>query len=251
MAGTPLLELISVSKDFDTDGRHVRALEDITLSINKGEFVSLIGPSGCGKTTILRLAAGLEQPSSGEALYDGNKVAGPGPERGLVFQAYTAFPWLTVRENIAFGLDRSATELYSDRVAEWLERTGLREFSESYPKTLSGGMRQRMALARTMIVEPKLLLMDEPMGALDQRTREKLQLFVLQVVSETHCTAILVTHDIREAILLSDRIFVMSARPGRVVHEIISDLPKPRTHHQCISSQFELIYDRVVKCFPE
>lgn len=243
-----LLQFINTNKEFlDSKNERIQALDDITLSVTKQEFVSIIGPSGCGKTTLLRLAAGVDLPSSGQVLYDGKPVTGPSPERGLVFQAYSAFPWLTVRQNIAFGLDALPRASANRNIDEWLSRTGLTEFADIYPKALSGGMRQRMALARTMIVEPKLLLMDEPMGALDQLTREKMQLFVLQMIVEKQCTAVLVTHDIREAILLSDRVCILSARPGTLLHEIKSDLPKPRTHNLFSTSEFETIYDRVVE----
>jgi len=247
-----LLEFKNIAKEFVGSGKQrIVALGDVSLNIQKGEFVSIVGPSGCGKTTLLRLAAGLDIPSSGRVLYDGELVTGPGPERGLVFQAYTAFPWLTVRENVAFGLNPSNPMQEDERITRWLQKTGLTEFADHYPKALSGGMRQRMALARTMIVSPTVVLMDEPMGALDQRTREKMQSFLLQVILETNTTALLVTHDIREAVLLSDRIIMLGARPGRIVGEIKSDLAKPRNHHQLATPEFESIYNRVVECLSE
>ena len=248
----PLLSIDGASKRFvDSNGQTVDALQAITLSLQAGEFVSIVGPSGCGKTTLLRLIAGLETPTAGQILFARQPVSAPSPERGMVFQAYTAFPWLTVRENIAFGLRDASDGRHEARIGEWLDRTGLRDFADSYPKALSGGMRQRLALARTMIVEPKLLLMDEPFGALDQRTREKMQLFLLGVVSHTHCTAMLVTHDIREAVLLGDRICVMSARPGRLLEVIDSNLPKPRTIEQLATPQFQVLYKRIVSLLPE
>lgn len=195
--------------------------------------------------------AGLDAPTSGEIVFENRPVVEPSPERGMVFQAYTAFPWMTVRENIAFGLRGRSRRLSDLRVTEWLERTGLQDFADAYPKALSGGMRQRMALARTMIVEPKLLLMDEPLGALDQRTREKLQLFLLSVVSDSGCTAVLVTHDIREAVLLSDRICVMSRRPGRFVEVITSDLSKPRNLDQVTTPEFNTLYKQVINALAE
>ncbi len=248
----PLLEFKNISKEFVGSGnRQIVAIGDISLSIRQGEFVSIVGPSGCGKTTLLRLAAGLDTPSSGRILFDGEPVIGPSPERGLVFQAYAAFPWLTVRENIAFGLTVANSVRNDELINLWLQKTGLTEFANHYPKALSGGMRQRMALARTMIVAPKIVFLDEPMGALDQRTREKMQLFLLQVVWETNITAVLVTHDIREAVLLSDRIIMLGARPGRIVGEIESNLAKPRSHHQLATPEFESIYNQVISILPE
>src|SRR5262245_5077 len=156
-------------------GSTVVALENIDLTLAACEFLSVLGPSGCGKSTLLRLAAGLEVPTSGEVTYDGVPIEGPSRQRGFVFQSYSVFPWLTVRENVAFGLDHAESRVNEGRITKWLQFTGLSDFADAYPKTLSGGMRQRLALARTMIVEPELLLLDEPFGALDERTREGMQ----------------------------------------------------------------------------
>src|SRR5262245_18347239 len=195
----------------------VVALEDIDLTLAAGEFVSVLGPSGCGKSTLLRLAAGLESPTSGEVIYDGAPVQGPSRSRGFVFQSYGVFPWLTVRENVAFGLNGSRSGANDPKIAKWLEFTGLSDFANAYPKTLSGGMRQRLALARTMIVEPELLLLDEPFGALDERTRHGMQQLLLEAIRETGSSVIFVTHDVREAIFLADRLILLSKRPGRIL----------------------------------
>jgi ABC-type nitrate/sulfonate/bicarbonate transport system ATPase subunit len=234
----------------DAHYRPVQALADITLAVKRGEFVSIIGPSGCGKSTLLRLAAGLETASSGQML-DGNKpITGPDPERGFVFQSYNAFPWLTVRRNVSFGLRARKSDGQEKRIAKWLDDMGLSEFADSYPKALSGGMRQRLAIARTMIVEPKLLLMDEPFGALDEPTREAMQQLLLRVVSESGCTVLFVTHDIREAILLSDRVLVLSHRPGRILKSFAPALPKPRTRSHLRTPEFNSMYEAIVDSFP-
>ncbi|MBF0133462.1 MAG: ABC transporter ATP-binding protein [Magnetococcales bacterium] len=243
---SPSLALDAVSKEYiGTRGRQVRALENVSLAVPRGAFWSVVGPSGCGKSTFLRLAAGLEIPSAGNILFEGQLIVGPSPERGMVFQNYAAFPWLSVRKNISFGLDKCGQLVDDAKVTDWLIRTGLQDFEHSYPKTLSGGMRQRLALARTMIVAPRLLLLDEPLGALDPRTRERLQIFLQEVVAEAQCTTLLVTHDIREAVLLSDRIIVMSPRPGRIVASIECNLPKPRDRHLLVTESFAVIYERV------
>ena len=211
LSGDEFLTFEGVSRVF-TDRHHQRqvaALEDISFSARAGEFLSIVGPSGSGKSTILRLAAGLEHPTSGTIAIEGRPVEGPGRERGLVFQSYNAFPWLTVRENIAFGLKDPIAS--ADKIDQWLEDMGLTEFAGRYPKVLSGGMRQRLALARTMVLEPRLLLLDEPFGALDQRTRESMQELLLAMTARNRCTVLLVTHDIRESILLSNRVLVLSA----------------------------------------
>ena len=245
--GVPLLEFKDVAKTFcDQKGRKFSALEDVSVSLHQGEFLAIIGPSGCGKSTLLRLAAGLDFPTSGEVNFAGTRISHPSPERGLVFQAYNSFPWLSVWENIAFGLHGESAAERKTEIKQWLEITGLSEFSDSYPKTLSGGMRQRMALARSMIMNPKLLLLDEPFGALDEHTRERMQQLLLRTVAASSCSIVIVTHDVREAILLSDRVIQMSPRPGTVQNVFSSPLSKPRSREQMKTPEFIALHQEIV-----
>jgi NitT/TauT family transport system ATP-binding protein len=234
-----LLRFENVGKVYlDHRSQPMHVLEGIDLRVVEGEFVSIVGPSGCGKTTLLRMAAGLVTPTTGTVYFAGEPVRGP----GLVFQSYSAFPWLTVRENVAFGVQDSRES--ADKVNEWLREMGLMEFAAAYPKVLSGGMRQRLAIARALIVEPKLLLMDEPFGALDEQTRQSMQELLLSV-ARNRCTVLFVTHDVREAVILSERIVVLSSRPGRVLDITRSTLPQPRSRRQYRTSEFDLLYQSI------
>ncbi|MEP0806115.1 MAG: ABC transporter ATP-binding protein [Chloroflexota bacterium] len=211
-------------------GEQVMAIRDLNLSVGENEFVSLVGPSGCGKSTLLFMAAGLDEPSAGELHFGGAPVQGPSEKRGMVFQSYTLYPWLTVEENIRFALQKSNLSVSEQkaRVEEFIALVGLRGFERAYPNQLSGGMRQRAAIARALVYRPQMLLMDEPFGALDSQTRRLMQELLLQVW-ETHRTTVLfVTHDIEEALLLSDRVYVMTARPGTIKSELRVNLPRPR-----------------------
>ena len=213
----------------DTDGVSVEALRGIDLDIREGEFISLIGPSGCGKTTLLRLIAGLDKPQAGELTIDGSKITGVGPERGYVFQQGSLFPWLDIEKNISYGLRaRGVLKTKKEKVGEYISMVGLDGFEKSYPHQSSGGMAQRVAIARALINEPKALLLDEPMGALDSFTRSDLQDKLLELWKKEGTTMILVTHDIDEAIYLSDRIVIMTPRPGKISKIIDVDLPRPR-----------------------
>lgn len=246
-----LLQFNHVNMEFSTDGATpVQALQDINFTLGRGEFLSVLGPSGCGKSTILRLAAGLEFPTNGEVTFEGNLTQGPDRKRGLVFQSYSVFPWLTVQQNIAFGLTNNDRGETNDKVEKWLDFTGLTDFANAYPKTLSGGMRQRLALARTMIVEPELLLLDEPFGALDERTREGMQGLLLQAVRETGCSVIFVTHDIQEAILLADKLILLSKRPGRILSMETISAVKPRPREFLRSDEFSQFHEALLDLFP-
>lgn len=202
----------------------VVALGGVDLHVDDGELVSLVGTSGCGKSTLLRIAAGLEQPTSGAVLVDGDRVVGPGPDRGMVFQHYSLFPWLSVAGNVAFGLELAGVgrALRSARVEGLLGIMGLSEHAQRLPRELSGGMRQRVAIARALAAEPDVLLLDEPFGALDAQTRLSMQEFLRSVWQRTGATILLVTHDVDEAVYLSQRIYVLHAHPGRIVEEIVS-----------------------------
>lgn len=220
------LELKHVSKSFaraDGDGI-TTALEDISLTINDGEFVCIVGASGCGKSTLLRLIAGLMPPTSGEIVLNGEKIEGTSSKRGMVFQAPTLFPWLTVGENVAFGLKIQNKKEELHRVDELLDMIGLLEFKDSYPNQLSGGMAQRVSLIRTMINEPQVFLLDEPLGALDAFTRMNIQDELISLWLKKRNSMIMVTHDVDEAIYMSTRIIVMAPRPGRVLKDIKIDL---------------------------
>ncbi len=224
------IRIDGVGKVFQGDGREVVALQDINLEIRQGEFVCLLGPSGCGKSTLLNALAGFAQPSSGSIIADGKEVTGPGPERGMVFQEYALFPWMTVAENIAFGLQikglpKAEIEVI---VAGLLATLSLTEFRQRFPKDLSGGMRQRVAIARVLALDSPIMLMDEPFGALDALTRRNLQDELLRIWAELKKTIIFVTHSIEEAIYLADRIIVMTYRPGSVKRDIMVDLARPR-----------------------
>lgn len=213
----------------DSDGNRVNALNDVSLDIRAGEFISIIGPSGCGKTTLLRLIAGLDKPQSGTLTIDDSRITDVSPERGYVFQQGSLFPWLTVENNIAYGLKaRKVFKQNKDRIGRYISMVGLDGFEKSYPHQISGGMAQRVAIARALINEPKALLLDEPMGALDSFTRADLQDKLLELWKENGITMILVTHDIDEAIYLSDRIVIMTPRPGKISRVIDVDLPRPR-----------------------
>jgi NitT/TauT family transport system ATP-binding protein len=216
-----------VSKTYESGDGHVRALDRTDLAVGEGEFVSIVGPSGCGKSTLLYVVGGFI-PADGEVLVDDRKIDGPGIERGVVFQEYALFPWLTVRRNILYGLENrplSADE--RNRVADRLIGViGLRNFEHRYPRELSGGMKQRVALARTLACDPAILLLDEPFGALDAQTREVMQDELMRIWLETRKTVLMVTHDVNEAVFLSNRICVMSARPGRIVAEFKVDLDR-------------------------
>jgi nitrate ABC transporter ATP-binding subunit len=228
----PKLRIQDVSKRFPVaDGETLLAVQRVSLSVQPNEFVSLLGPSGCGKSTILMMTAGLEPVSEGRIEVDGRLVKGPGPDRGVVFQSYTLFPWLTVEENVRFALKKSGLERaqQDELVRHHLELVGLADFAHAMPNQLSGGMRQRVAIARALVYRPQILLMDEPFGALDAQTRMLMQELLLQVWQAERTTVLFVTHDVEEAILLSDRIYVMTARPGRIKAEITVDLPRPRS----------------------
>jgi len=231
----------SVAKSFrSADGRQVDALQNINFEIEDaysregrdiGEFRVLLGPSGCGKSTLLRLIAGLDRPDSGEVLVNDHPVHGPGKDRGMVFQKYTSFPWLTVADNIAYGLKINAVpaEKQKEVVAQLIKDVGLTGFENAYPETLSGGMQQRVAIARTLALRPAVILMDEPFGALDAQTRSEMQLLLLKVWDETASTILFVTHDVEEAIYLADRIFIMSAHPGTIVEDVQVPFDRPRS----------------------
>ena len=229
-AQRPKLEVQSLSKSFSQKGKTVVALQNIDLYLQPREFVCIVGASGCGKSTLLNIVAGLVQPSAGKVLVDGEAVPGPGADRGMVFQSYTLYPWLTVTDNIAFGLKlrRLPRTEIKQRVSYYLDVVGLTKFAKAYPKQLSGGMKQRVAIARAMANEPEVLLMDEPFGALDAQTKEQMQKFLLELWAQTHTTILMITHDLEEAVFLSQRIYVMSAQPGQIKQEVQVKLPEHR-----------------------
>jgi NitT/TauT family transport system ATP-binding protein len=220
--------------------REVHALDDVSLTVDEGEFVALLGPSGCGKSTLLNVLAGFEKVSSGKLLFDGATISSPGPDRGVVFQEAALFPWLTVWENVVFGprVQNLARSLYESRARQLLELVGLTAFADALPVQLSGGMRQRVGIARVLVMNPRALLMDEPFGALDAQTRLSMQQLLLDVWQQLGTTVLFVTHDIDEAILLSDRICVMSARPGRIIKTIPIELARPRSIASLTSPEF-------------
>jgi len=227
----PKLQMIAVTKDYaGTKGAVVRALADIDLHVEEGELVSLVGASGCGKSTLLAIAAGLQEATDGAVLVDGRHVTGPGSDRGLVFQGYSLYPWRTVAENVAFGLElkKLAQADIAERVARYLAVMGLSDFAGSLPKQLSGGMQQRVAIARALATEPSVLLFDEPFGALDSQTRASMRDFVVQVQADTGATILMVTHDVEEAVYLSSRVYVLTSRPGRVAAELTIPFGKGR-----------------------
>ncbi|MBW4578079.1 MAG: ABC transporter ATP-binding protein [Tildeniella nuda ZEHNDER 1965/U140] len=229
-AECPKLEVQGVFKRFSQKGRTVTALQNIDLHLQPREFVCIVGASGCGKSTLLNIVAGLVQPCSGNVLVDGEAVPGPGADRGMVFQSYTLYPWLTVAGNIAFGLKLRGLPKaeIKQRVSYYLDVVGLTKFAKAYPKQLSGGMKQRVAIARAMANEPEVLLMDEPFGALDAQTKEQMQKFLLELWEQTHTTILMITHDLEEAVFLSQRIYVMSAQPGQIKQEVHVQLPEHR-----------------------
>ncbi|WP_256289957.1 ABC transporter ATP-binding protein [Halobellus inordinatus] len=219
-----------VGKVYESERQRVRALSGVDFTVDDGEFVCLVGPSGCGKTTLFRTIAGLEAATDGEIRLDGDPVTGPGTDRGMVFQEYGLFPWRTVRENVAFGLEEQGVPEpeRSSRVGEMLGLVGLAEFADAYPKELSGGMKQRVGIARALAVDPEILLADEPFGSVDAQTRDMLHEELLRIWSETEKTVLFVTHDVEEAVKLSDRVVVMAADPGRVSEIVDVDLDRPR-----------------------
>jgi NitT/TauT family transport system ATP-binding protein len=227
---TSQIVVAGVNKVFRTGEREVVALKDINLEISEGQFVCLLGPSGCGKSTLLNAVAGFSLPSTGSIHADGKLVTGPGPERGMVFQEYALFPWMTVEQNIAFGLEIKGMEkaAIQTRVMELLKMLSLTDFKSRFPKDLSGGMRQRVAIARVLALDSPIMLMDEPFGALDALTRRNLQDELLRIWAELKKTIIFVTHSIEEAIYLADRIVVMTYRPGTVKRDLAITLPRLR-----------------------
>jgi NitT/TauT family transport system ATP-binding protein len=230
-------------------GAPVTALQPTSLSVGDNDFVTILGPSGCGKSTLLRMIAGLEKPSTGTITLDGRKVTGPGPDRGMVFQSYTLFPWLTIAENIAFGLTEKGMGQAETReiVAAYIEKVGLRGFEKHYPKQLSGGMQQRTAIARALANDPAVLLLDEPFGALDNQTRALMQELLLGIWEREKKTVLFVTHDIEEAIFIASRCLVMSARPGRVKADIKINLPYPRHYTLKTSPEFSDLKARLTE----
>ncbi len=243
----PILAVEQVTKRFVKDGKTTEVLGQISFTVGRGEFVALVGPSGCGKTTLLRIIAGLVAPSSGVVRVNGRVVSGPGPDRAMVFQQDSLFPWRTVLQNVRFGLEvRGVGRREADEVClRLLERVGLKGFDRYYPHEISGGMRQRVNLARALAVDPEILLMDEPFAALDAQTRELMQMELLRIWSDARKTVIFVTHQIDEACYLADRVLVIASRPGRIVEDIPVAIPRPRPLQVKRTSEFGRYVDRI------
>jgi NitT/TauT family transport system ATP-binding protein len=241
------IALRGVSKVFGARDDRVVALDDCTFTVPDGTFVTLLGPSGCGKTTALDLVAGFTRPNAGSVTVGGREVERPGPDRAVVFQDTALFPWLRVEDNIAFGLRVAglADGAVLAKVDELLDRVGLREFRRRYPAELSGGMRQRVALARVLALESDVLLMDEPFGALDAQTRGLMQEFLTRIWERDRRTVLFVTHDLDEAVFLADRVLVMTARPGRIKRELVVDLPRPRAPDIMATPRFHALRDEI------
>jgi NitT/TauT family transport system ATP-binding protein len=250
----------NVSRSFGSHtGERVDALQNINFEIEDayskegrdiGEFRVLLGPSGCGKSTLLRLIAGLDQPDGGEILVNDQQVQRPGKDRGMVFQKYTSFPWLSVADNIGYGLKINGVppEKRKETVAQLVQAVGLAGFENAYPETLSGGMQQRVAIARTLALRPSVILMDEPFGALDAQTRSEMQQLLLKVWDETASTILFVTHDVEEAIYLADRIFIMSAHPGTIVEDVQVPFDRPRDLSLKQRNEFHELQNYVLGC---
>jgi NitT/TauT family transport system ATP-binding protein len=235
-----VLSVEELSREFESNGARTLALSKVTFEVRKREFISVIGPSGCGKSTLIRILAGLDYPTGGSVMLDARSVQGPGADRGMVFQAYTLFPWLSVTQNVMFGLRmKGMPKPKAERIAlEWLDVVGLTQAADKYPGQLSGGMKQRVAIARALANEPRILLMDEPFGALDAQTRCSMQAHLLNIWEKVDLTVLFITHDLEEAVYLSDRIVVLGANPGRIVE--IMDVPvvRPRAPSQFLSGHF-------------
>lgn len=234
------LEVRALGKRFDAINAHREVLRALNFQVHQREFVCVIGPSGCGKSTLIRMLAGLEHPTAGEILIDGKPVNAPGPDRGMVFQNYSLFPWLTVKGNVMFGpkMRGQGNDLAARDAMTWLDLVGLSQHADAYPYQLSGGMRQRVAIARALVNNPRILLMDEPFGALDARTRVKMQAHLLDIWKNVDITIVLITHDLDEAIYLADRIIVLRADPGEIQEVIEVTVPRPRLPSHMSSEVF-------------
>ena len=245
------LHIEAISRTFPArhGARPTRALEPLTLTIRDNDFIAIVGPSGCGKSTLLRIVAGLDRATTGEVRLDGERVTGPGADRGMVFQSYTLFPWLTISDNIAFGLrERGVGEAQRVEIARaWCRRVGLAGFERHYPKQLSGGMQQRTAIARVLANDPKIMLLDEPFGALDTQTRALMQEMLLGIWERDRKTVLFVTHDIEESIFLASRVVVLSARPGRIKADVRIELPYPRHYTLKTSAEFSALKARLTE----
>jgi ABC-type nitrate/sulfonate/bicarbonate transport system ATPase subunit len=248
-----VIEIRGVHKEFAKGERRVVALQDIDLTVAEREFVAILGPSGCGKSTLLNMVAGFDQPTRGSVKVAGEEIAAPAPSRGVVFQEPALFPWLSVMDNVVFGpktLGQPAAS-YRAHAAQIIEQIGLSGFEASYPAELSGGMRQRVGIARVLILEPKVLLMDEPFGSLDAQTRTLMQELLLALWERHQQTVLFVTHDIEEAVLLADRVCVMTARPGRIKKSIAVRMPRPRSIESTTSPEFNELRREVLELIRE
>lgn len=240
MDGKMKLQVRNLSKIYEDREKEVVALKDVNLEVKESEFVMIVGPSGCGKTSLINIIGGLDEASSGEVLLDGKAVSGPGADRGMVFQGYSLFPWLSVQKNVEFGLKmkKMPASQREEHARKYIKLVGLEGFEDALPRQLSGGMKQRVAIARTLANEPEVLLMDEPFGALDAQTRVVMQELLADISRRTGTTILFITHDIDEAVLLGDRIYVMSRRPGTVRDAITVDIPGERNHNSLVLPEF-------------
>jgi NitT/TauT family transport system ATP-binding protein len=242
-----VLSVRNLQKSFGAADHQHSVFDNVSLEIHRREFISIIGPSGCGKSTFIRIVAGLDEATGGEMLLDGKPLTGPGPDRGMVFQGYTLFPWRTVKQNVMFGLEmQGKSSVGAEGTArEWLEMVGLSRFEDAYPHELSGGMKQRVAIARALANEPRILIMDEPFAALDALTRAKMQAYLLQIWKKVNVTILFITHDLDEAVYLSDRILVLGVNPGGIREFIENPVPRPRTQEQFLTSEFLAVKRRL------
>jgi NitT/TauT family transport system ATP-binding protein len=248
-----MIDISSVAKEFVTGERRVLALQDIHLKVEEREFAAILGPSGCGKSTLLNMVAGFERPTRGSVRAAGEEVMEPSPQRAVVFQEPALFPWLTVLDNVVFGpkTQGKPPAEYRPRAQQILEQVGLVGFESHYPAELSGGMRQRVGIARVLVMQPQILLMDEPFGALDAQTRSLMQELLLQVWERHHQTVLFITHDIEEALLLADRVYVMTARPGRIKKTITVNIPRPRAMEVTTTPEFNALRREVLALIRE
>ena len=244
---TVRVRIDNVRKVFNTRNGEMVALNGVSLDIHDNEFICVVGPSGCGKSTLLNIIAGLSEPTSGKVYCDGKEVTGTGTERGVVFQQYALFPWLTVKKNVMFALEMRGVKgkAAEEEAMKYLEMVDLAKFADHYPKELSGGMKQRVAIARAYAAEPEVLLMDEPFGALDAQTRTQLQTELLETWEKKRKTCFFITHDVEEAIILAQRVIIMSARPGRIKDIVDIDIPYPRTQETKMTPHFKELKNHI------